>query len=116
RDSAVKMGLQVIGSARKPAAVVDEPGRFTTESRRGAYAELKRLGQMVGSGPPAFRTAELLCLVDAGYVRFLGAHPTMIIDPETPARSEERRVGKEERDERLREHCKQTESGTYESI
>lgn len=85
RDSAVKMGLQVIGSARKPAAVVDEPGRFTTESRRGAYAELKRVGQMVGSGPPAFRTAELLCLVDAGYVRFLGAHPTMVIDPEAPA-------------------------------
>ena len=85
RESAVKMGLQVIGSARKPAAVVDEPGRFTTESRRGAYAELKRVGQMVGSGPPAFRTAELLCLVDAGYVRFLGSHPTMVIDPETPA-------------------------------
>ena len=40
---------------------------------------------MAGSGPPAFRTAELLCLVDAGYVRFLGAHPTMVVDPETPA-------------------------------
>ena len=85
RESAVRMGLQAIGAARKPAAVVDEPGRFTTESRRGAYAELKRVGQMVGSGPPAFRTAELLCLVDAGYVRFLGAHPTMVVDPETPA-------------------------------
>lgn len=84
-DSAVKAGLQVIGSARKPAQVADQPGRFTLESRRGAYAELRRVGQMVGSGPPAFRTAELLCLVDAGHVRFLGGHPTLVIDPEEPA-------------------------------
>lgn len=84
-DSAVKAGLQVIGSARKPAQVADQPGRFTLESRRGAYAELRRVGQMVGSGPPAFRTAELLCLVDAGFVRFLGGHPTVVIDPEAPA-------------------------------
>lgn len=84
-DSAVKAGLQVIGSARKPAQVADQPGRFTLESRRGAYAELRRVGQMAGSGPPAFRTAELLCLVDAGYVRFLGGHPTLVIDPEAPA-------------------------------
>lgn len=85
RDSAVKAGLQVIGAARKPAAVVDEPGRFTVRSRRAEYAELRRVGQMVGSGPPAFRTAELLCLVDAGYVRFLGGHPTVVVDPEKPA-------------------------------
>ncbi len=85
RASAVKAGLQVIGSVRKPAQVVDEPGRFTTRSRRAEYAELRRVGQMVGSGPPAFRTAELLCLVDAGYVRFLGGHPTLVIDPEKPA-------------------------------
>lgn len=85
QDSAVKAGLQVIGSARKPAQVADEPGRFTTRSRRAEYAELRRVGQMVGSGPPAFRTAELLCLVDAGYVRFLGAHPTLVVDPEQPA-------------------------------
>ncbi|MGO1949412.1 MAG: FAD/NAD(P)-binding protein [Mycobacteriaceae bacterium] len=85
RGSAVKAGLQVIGSARKPAALADEPGRFTLASRRSTYAELRRVGQMVGSGPPAFRTAELLCLIDAGYVRFLGSHPTVVIDPETPA-------------------------------
>ncbi len=85
RDSAVKAGLQVIGSARKPAGIVDQPNRYTTASRRGGLAELKRVGQMVGSGPPAFRTAELLCLVDAGYLRFLGGHPTIVIDPEAPA-------------------------------
>ncbi|HIW90165.1 MAG TPA: FAD/NAD(P)-binding protein [Candidatus Corynebacterium avicola] len=85
RESALKAGLQIIGSARKPAAIVDQPNRFTTASRRSGLAELKRVGQMVGSGPPAFRTAELLCLVDAGYVRFLGGHPTVLIDPEAPA-------------------------------
>lgn len=85
RDSAVKAGLQVLGSSRKPAAVADQPGRFTTRSRSAEYAGLRRIGQMAGSGPPAFRTAELLCLVDAGHVRFLGAHPTLVVDPEKPA-------------------------------
>ena len=85
RESAVKAGLQVIGSARKAAAIADEPGRFTVESRRDSYEQFRRIGQMVGSGPPAFRTAELLCLVDAGFVRFLGSHPTVVIDPEAPA-------------------------------
>lgn len=83
--SAVKAGLKVIGAVRKAAAVADEPGRFTLRSRRAEYAELRRVGQMVGSGPPAFRTAELLCLVDSGHVRFLGAHPTVVVDPEKPA-------------------------------
>ena len=81
----MKAGLKVIGAVRKAAAVADEPGRFTLRSRRAEYAELRRVGQMVGSGPPAFRTAELLCLVDSGHVRFLGAHPTVVVDPEKPA-------------------------------
>lgn len=75
RNSAVKAGLQVIGAARKTVAIADEPGRFTPESRRRDYAEFVRIGANVGSGPPAFRTAELIALIDAGLVVFVGADP-----------------------------------------
>lgn len=75
RESAVKAGLQVIGAARKTVAIADEPGKFTPESRRGDYAEFVRIGANVGSGPPAFRTAELIALIDAGLVVFAGADP-----------------------------------------
>ena len=75
RESAVKAGLQVIGAARKTVAIADEPGKFTSESRRGDYAEFVRIGANVGSGPPAFRTAELIALIDAGLVVFAGADP-----------------------------------------
>lgn len=75
RESAVKAGLQVIGVARKTVAIADEPGKFTPESRRGDYAEFVRIGATVGSGPPAFRTAELIALIDAGLVVFAGADP-----------------------------------------
>ncbi|MDN8624733.1 MULTISPECIES: FAD/NAD(P)-binding protein [Corynebacterium] len=75
RESAVKAGLQVIGAARKTVAIADEPGQFTPESRRRDYAEFVRIGANVGSGPPAFRTAELIALIDAGLVVFAGADP-----------------------------------------
>ena len=75
RESAVKAGLQVIGAARKTVAIADEPGKFTPESRRGDYGEFVRIGANVGSGPPAFRTAELIALIDAGLVVFAGADP-----------------------------------------
>lgn len=75
RESAVKAGLQVVGATRKTVAIVDEPGRFTPESRRGDYAEFVRIGANVGSGPPASRTAELIALIDAGLVVFAGADP-----------------------------------------
>ena len=75
RESAVKAGLQVIGAARKTVAIVDEPGKFTPESRRRDYAEFVRIGANFGSGSPAFRTAELIALIDAGLVVFAGADP-----------------------------------------
>ncbi|MEZ2122828.1 FAD/NAD(P)-binding protein [Corynebacterium sp. CCM 9203] len=77
RDSALKEGLWSIASARKPVSVLGAGGRYTPESRRGCYAWMMAFGRMAGSGPPAFRSRELLALVDAGIVSFLGAHPTV---------------------------------------
>ena len=76
-DSPRKAGLAVIGAARKPSSVLGTPGRFTPTSRDNTYRLVRRLGQMAGSGPPAFRNRQLLALIDAGLVSFLGARPTV---------------------------------------
>lgn len=76
-DSPRKAGLAVIGAARKPSSILDTPGRFTPASRDNTYRLVRRLGQMAGSGPPAFRNRQLLALIDAGLVSFLGARPTV---------------------------------------
>ena len=69
--SARKAALWTISACRKPAAVFGEQGRYTLESRRGDFDTLMGFGQMVGSGPPAFRTRELLALAEAGVVSFV---------------------------------------------
>ncbi|MDO5513381.1 FAD/NAD(P)-binding domain-containing protein [Corynebacterium sp.] len=75
--SPVKAALWSINASRKPTAVLGAQDRYTFESRRGLFATMSALGQMVGSGPPLFRSRQLLALVDAGLVTFLGAHPTV---------------------------------------
>lgn len=84
-ESPVKMGLFSFGAAMKRIALVDEPGRFTQASREEEYKLFGSIAQMVSVGPPAFRTAELLALIDAGLVRFLGAKPELTVDEEAPA-------------------------------
>ncbi|WKD56936.1 hypothetical protein CAPI_01810 [Corynebacterium capitovis DSM 44611] len=80
RNSPVKAGLWVISVARRPASYAAENGRCPSSDR--ALPAFMNFGQMVGSGPPLFRTQELLALVDAGLVTFLGPLPAL-------ARSEE---------------------------
>lgn len=79
RDSAVKNALWEISAARKPSQILGAQGRFTFNSRRGEFAAMMSFGQMVGSGPPLFRTRELLALVDAGLAHFAGARPVVTV-------------------------------------
>ncbi|MCS5480337.1 FAD/NAD(P)-binding protein [Corynebacterium sp. YIM 101645] len=74
-DSPAKAALWSISASRKPTAILGAQDRYTFESRRNLHATMMSLGQMVGSGPPLFRTRQLLALVDAGLVSFLGANP-----------------------------------------
>ncbi|WP_242979241.1 FAD/NAD(P)-binding protein [Corynebacterium yudongzhengii] len=76
-ESPRKQALAVIGAARKPSSLLGTPGRFRT--RNGYLRLVQRLGQMAGSGPPAFRNEQLVALIDAGLVRFLGASPSLEI-------------------------------------
>ncbi|OFP64322.1 exopolyphosphatase [Corynebacterium sp. HMSC074C01] len=78
-DSPLKSALWAISAARKPSSIAGSEGRMTWESRTSTYKEFMAFGQMVGSGPPLFRTRQLLALVDAGLVTFLGQHPQLEI-------------------------------------
>lgn len=82
-DSPLKEGLWAIASCRKPLAILCQGGRATVESRLGIYAQIMALGQMVGSGPPSFRSRELLALIDAGLVTFIGSQPKLSVEDGT---------------------------------
>ena len=87
RNSPLKAGLWAISAARKRASILGSNGRFIWETRTGAYKEFMTLGQMVGSGPPLFRTRQLLALVDAGLVTFVGDRTSVTI--KTPPESDQ---------------------------
>ncbi|WP_245802168.1 FAD/NAD(P)-binding protein [Corynebacterium pacaense] len=78
-DSPLKSALWSISASRKPSSILGAGGRFTYESRRNRFAAVMSIGQMVGSGPPLFRTRELLALVDAGFASFAGADPQLSV-------------------------------------
>ena len=77
RDSPLKAALWSVSVSRKPAQILGAEGRYTWASRANTFATMMAIGQMAGSGPPLFRTRQLLALVDAGLVRFLGARPRL---------------------------------------
>ncbi len=79
RDSALKAGLWSISSARGFTSRTGTFGGFDAESRASGFAELFRIGGMVGSGPPAFRNQQLLALIDAGLVRFIGPNAQVTV-------------------------------------
>ncbi|OFT58927.1 exopolyphosphatase [Corynebacterium sp. HMSC05H05] len=73
-DSPLKAGLWAISAGRKPSAIATQNGRGPREA---ALSQYMAFGQMVGSGPPLFRTRELLALFDADLVTFLGPDPVV---------------------------------------
>ena len=74
-DSPIKAALWVFASCRKHVGIAGSQGKFTPDSASPSLQEVMALGQMVGSGPPLFRSQQLLALVDAGLVDLLGADP-----------------------------------------
>ncbi len=78
-DSAFKAGLWSISSARAAASAIGAFGGFDAESRAG-FRTLHSIGGMIGSGPPAFRNRQLLALVAAGLVRFVGPNARVCVE------------------------------------
>lgn len=81
-DSPIKAALWVFASCRKFVGIAGAQGKFVPDSQSPTLREVMALGQMVGSGPPLFRSQQLLALVDAGLVEFLGANPQLEIGAE----------------------------------
>lgn len=79
-DSPERAALWSIGFSRKPTQVLGAEGRYTVESRHHMFDKAIALGQLACSGPPIFRTRQLLALVDAGIVKFVGAYPLLGVD------------------------------------
>lgn len=76
--SAVRAALWTIGCARKPTQILGAEGRYTASSRR-LFDRMIALGQMACSGPPVFRTRQLLALIDASIVYFIGSSPSISV-------------------------------------
>ena len=73
--SAKKNGLWSFSAARRLSTLLGSNDRYTAESRADRLRVLGSLGGSAGSGPPAFRSRELLALVEAGVVEFAGGQP-----------------------------------------
>lgn len=82
RESALKAGLWSVSTARAVANRVGTFGAFDAESRASGFAMLHAVGGMVGSGPPAFRNRQLLALVEAGIVHFIGPGARVTVSPD----------------------------------
>lgn len=78
-ESALKAALWSMSCARRPAELLGSEGRYTWESR-SSFSDFMALGTMVGSGPPLFRSRQLLALVDAGLITFVGQRPQTRLD------------------------------------
>lgn len=79
--SALKAAAWSIGSARGPAGHLAAHGGFAARSFPD-YKRFQALGGMLGSGPPAFRSEQLLALMSAGLVEMIGPQTAIGIDPD----------------------------------
>lgn len=79
--SPLKRALWEVNAARKPTAKYMAFTTATAETHASAlHRSFVSFGAMIGSGPPAFRNAQLLALADAGLVRFIGPDGRIGVD------------------------------------
>ena len=83
QDSPVRAALWSLGFSRKPSQVLGAEGRYTVESRHHMFDKAIALAQLACSGPPIFRTRQLMALVEAGVVKFIGGYPLLDTDRTT---------------------------------
>lgn len=76
-DSPFKAGLWEANAARRFLTELAAFDGIDADGYEGDLREFLSFGGTIGSGPPAFRAAQLLALVDAGLVRFIGPKITV---------------------------------------
>ncbi len=78
-DSPLKAALLSIGAARRTIVPLVEFGRLSAASFAGSYQDFHAFAGTVGSGPPLFRTRQLLALLRAGIVRPIGPELRVVV-------------------------------------
>lgn len=81
-DSPFKAGLWEANAARRFLTELTSFDGIHAEGYDGDLREFLSFGGTIGSGPPAFRAAQLLALVDAGLVCFVGPRITVEVGPD----------------------------------
>ncbi|WP_037914917.1 FAD/NAD(P)-binding protein [Actinacidiphila yeochonensis] len=82
--SSVRTAHRSLGRARALLVAAVQDGGLDAESYFGGYADFVDLAFRLNNGPPPVRLRQLLALVDAGVVRFLGprAAPVPVESPD----------------------------------
>jgi len=80
RDSPMKAAARSLSGARGPMARVAAFGGLWGNSHVTDYSTFMAAAGMLGSGPPAFRLAQLRALMAAGLVRFIGPELGVRVD------------------------------------
>jgi hypothetical protein len=79
--SPLKRALWEVNAARKPTSKYMSFTNASAETHASAaHRSFVAFGAMIGSGPPAFRNAQLLALVAAGLVHFIGPDGRLGVD------------------------------------
>lgn len=78
--SAFKAGLWEANASRRFLTELAGFDGATAEGYEGDLREFLTFGGTIGSGPPAFRNAQLLALMEAGLVHFIGSHITVGVE------------------------------------
>lgn len=80
--SPLKAAAWSIGCARGPMWGIAGFGGLWGESHRRDFLRFTALGNLLGSGPPAFRSRQFRALLDAGIVSAIGPEFTVRVDRE----------------------------------
>lgn len=78
--SPLKAALWEVNGARRFSVLKGAFDGADEDGYNGDLAEFLSFGGMIGSGPPAFRSRQLLALLDAGLVHFIGPDVTVDVD------------------------------------
>lgn len=79
-ESPQKAALWEVNGARRWATERAAFDGTDAEEYDGDLADFLSFGGMIGSGPPAFRSRQLLALLDAGLVHFIGPNVRVDVD------------------------------------
>ncbi|NQX26652.1 FAD/NAD(P)-binding protein [Microbacteriaceae bacterium VKM Ac-2854] len=80
--SPLKAAAWSIGCARGPMWGIAGFGGLWGESHTRDFLRFTALGNLLGSGPPAFRSQQFRALIDAGIVNPIGPELTVRVDPQ----------------------------------